>query len=77
MKALRWLPVIAGGVLLAKHFGPKMGGMCERMAGVCARAFENMPDEFPPKWMCLNIAAIREQNDRIIELLEAQAKARG
>jgi hypothetical protein len=70
MKALQWLPVIAGGVLLAKHLGPKMGGMCERM-------FEKMPETFPPKWMYLNITAIREQNDRIIELLEEQAKARG
>ncbi|NIR01076.1 MAG: hypothetical protein GTN78_12895 [Gemmatimonadales bacterium] len=77
MKVLRWLPVIAGGVLLAKHFGPKMGGMCEGMAGMCERVFEKMPDEFPPKWMYLNIAAIREQNDRIIELLEEQAEARG
>jgi hypothetical protein len=70
MKALRWLPLIAGGVLLAKHFGPEMSCMCERV-------FEKMPDEFPPKRMYLNIVAIREQNDRIIQLLEEQAKARG
>jgi len=69
MKALRWLPAIAGGVLLAKHFGPKMVHMCERV-------FEKMPDDFPPKWMYLNITAIREQNGRIIQLLEEQAKAR-
>ena len=49
MKALRWLPVIVGGVLLAKHFGPKMGGMCERMAGMCEQVFEKMPEQFPPK----------------------------
>ncbi len=70
MKALRWLPVIAGAVLLAKHFGPEL-----RKA--CAQAFEKMPDEFPPKRMHLNILAIREQNERIIQLLEEQAKARG
>ena len=62
-----------GGVLLAKHFGPKMGGMCEGMAGMCEQMFET----FPPKWMYLNITAIREQNDRIIELLAAQARTRG
>lgn len=70
MKALRWLPVIAGAVLLAKHFGPEL-----RKA--LAQAFEKMPDTFPPKWMYLSITTIREQNDRIIELLEEQAKAHG
>jgi len=69
MKALRWLPVIAGAVVLAKHFGPEL-----RRA--CGRVFEKLPDEFPPKWMYLNITAIREQNERIIHLLEQQAKAR-
>lgn len=69
MKALRWLPVVVGGVLLAKHFGLRMDRVCERV-------FEKMPDEFPPKWMYLNITAIREQNDRIIALLEEQAKGR-
>ncbi|UCH35857.1 MAG: hypothetical protein JSV65_05750 [Armatimonadota bacterium] len=67
MKGLRWLPVIAGAILAAHHFGPKMGSVCERV-------FDKMPDNFPPKWMYLNITAIREQNDRIIQLLEEQAK---
>jgi hypothetical protein len=70
MKTLRWLPVIAGAVLAAHHFGPKMGCLCERM-------LEKMPDHFPPKWMYLNITAIREQNERIIELLESRPKSRG
>ena len=70
MKALGWLPLIAGAVLAAYHFGPKMGCVCERV-------FEKMPDTFPPKWMYLNITAIREQNERILQLLEEQAKARG
>jgi len=70
VKLLRWLPVVAGAVLLIRRFGPEMGGICERV-------FENMPDDFPPKWMYLNITAIREQNDRIISLLEKQVKARG
>ena len=70
MTSLRWLPVIVVGVLLVRRFGPEMGKVCERM-------FERMPDEFPPKWMYLNIMAIREQNERIIHLLEEQAEARG
>ena len=68
MKVLRWLPVIAVGVLLVRRFGPEMGEVCERM-------LERMPDGFPPKWMYLNITAIREQNERIIHLLEKQAEA--
>ena len=70
MKALRWLPVIAGAALLVRRFGPEMGCVCKRI-------FEKMPDDLPPKRMFLNIMAIREQNERIIELLEEQAKARG
>ncbi len=77
MKALRWLPVIAGAALAAHYLAPKMGDMCERMSGMCERVFEKLPDTFPPKWMYLNITAIREQNDRILALLEEQAKARG
>ena len=47
------------------------------MKCVCERIFEKMPDDFPPKRMFLNVMAIREQNERIIELLEEQAEARG
>ena len=70
MTSLRWLPVIVVGVLLVRRFGPEMGKVCQRM-------FEKMPDEFPPKWMYLNIMAIREQSEHIIHLLEEQAEARG
>jgi len=70
MKALGWLPVIAGAAFLVHRFAPEMGKACEHV-------FDKMPDEFPPKWMYLNITAIREQNERIIQLLEEQAKARG
>jgi len=67
MKAFRWLPIIAAGVLLAKHFGVKMDCVCEHL-------LEKLPDRFPPKWIYLNITAIREQNDRIIALLEEQTR---
>ena len=70
MKVLPWLPVIAGAVLAAHHFCPKTACLCERV-------FEMVPDDFPPKRMYLNVAAIREQNERIIELLEAQAESSG
>lgn len=54
-------------------------------AGVCAaRAargrggfnvetmIERMPENAPPKWMFRNITAIRENTERILELLEAE-----
>ena len=30
-----------------------------------------MPDNAPPKWMFRNITAIRENTDRILQLLES------
>jgi hypothetical protein len=37
-----------------------------------------MPEDAPPKWIFLNISAIRENTARILQLLESeQASARG
>jgi hypothetical protein len=46
-----------------------------RVAAGCGRIdweqkFAAMPDNAPPKWMFNNIRAIRENTERIIELLE-------
>jgi hypothetical protein len=35
-----------------------------------AKKFEAMPDNAPPKWLFRNISAIRENTERIIQLLE-------
>jgi hypothetical protein len=34
------------------------------------KRFEAMPENAPPKWMFRNITAIRENTERILELLE-------
>jgi hypothetical protein len=34
------------------------------------KRFERMPDKAPPKWMFRNISAIRENTDRILDLLQ-------
>jgi hypothetical protein len=34
------------------------------------KILERMPDTAPPKWMFLNITAIRENTDRILERLD-------
>jgi hypothetical protein len=53
-------------------------GLCMRK---CARGcggfdfekmLDRMPESAPPKWMFRNITAIRENTDRILELLEAE-----
>ena len=51
--------------VLARLLGPKMGNIDweKRLAA--------MPDSAPPKWMFRNITAIRENTDRILELLES------
>jgi hypothetical protein len=35
------------------------------------KKLDAMPDNAPPKWMVRNITAIRENTDRILELLES------
>jgi hypothetical protein len=60
-KALVGGALIVGLGLLAKRFG--------------ARMFENLPDDAPPKWMFRNIAAIRENTDRILEILDQDRRA--
>lgn len=54
---------IVGIALVAMRFaGPRLGERMERM-------FEEAPDDFPPKWMYVNITAIRDNTERILETL--------
>ncbi len=55
---------VVGVSVLVKAFGPKMQNVDWE------KRFEKMPDNAPPKWMFRNIAAIRENTDRILELLD-------
>jgi len=64
-KILVFAAVLAGLGVLARLFGPKMSNID------WAEKFEAMPDNAPPKWMFRNITAIRENTDRILELLES------
>jgi hypothetical protein len=56
--------VLVGLVVLAKIFGPKMENIDWE------KRFESMPDNAPPKWMFRNISAIRENTDRILEVID-------
>ena len=68
--------VIAAGVLIgigivANRVGAKLQDIDWE------KAFAAMPDNAPPKWMFRNITAIRENTERIIELLEGSATPAG
>ena len=62
-KVLVAAAVLAGVGVLARRFGPKMGSIDWE------KKLDAMPDNAPPKWMFRNITAIRENTDRILELL--------
>jgi len=64
----KWLALIAFLValgVLAKRFGPT-----KYMNTDWENLFERMPENAPPKWMFRNIRAIRENTDRILELVD-------
>ena len=56
--------LLVGCAALARRFGAKMRSVDWE------NVLERMPDNAPPKWMFRNIAAIRENTDRILELLD-------
>ena len=57
--------VFVGLGVLASRLGAKMQNIDWE------ETFERMPDNAPPKWMFRNITTIRENTDRILEILEA------
>lgn len=70
-KLVTMVVVIGGGMLILRLVGPKLGERMERM-------FEDAPEDFPPKWMYVNITAIRRNTERILETLASeQAESAG
>ncbi len=64
-KAFIVAAVLAVLGVLARRFGPKMAAIDWE------KRLEAMPDNAPPKWMFRNITAIRDNTDRILQLLES------
>jgi hypothetical protein len=58
---------ITGAALVAKRFASSSG------APDFGRIVERMPENAPPKWIFRNVTAIRENTERILELLESPA----
>jgi hypothetical protein len=68
--------VTAGAVALgAAVLMRRASAHCGRMD--FAKMVERMPDDAPPKWMFRNISSIRENTERILELLETERKPAG
>ena len=59
------LAIAAVLAVLARRLGPKMRNVDWE------KRLEAMPGNAPPKWMFRNITAIRENTDRILQLLES------
>lgn len=68
-KVLIVVAVVVGVGFVLKRVAPNLGGIDWE------KRFAAMPDNAPPKWMFRNIAAIRENTDRILELLEGGTDA--
>ena len=64
-KVLVTAVVLTGVVLATRRYAPKLHDIDWE------KHFEQMPENAPPKWMYRNITAIRENTDRILELLES------
>jgi hypothetical protein len=64
-KVVAVVAVLVGLGVLARRLGPKMPAIDWE------KRLEAMPDNAPPKWMFRNITAIRENTDRILQLLES------
>jgi hypothetical protein len=62
---------VTGAAFLAKRFASSSGG------ADFGRWVERMPEDAPPKWIYRNVSAIRENTDRILQLLESEDRSAG
>jgi hypothetical protein len=60
---------VTGAAFLAKRIASSTDGFD------FGQIVERMPDDAPPKWIFSNISAIRENTDRILQLLESEEKS--
>src|SRR5215207_11701074 len=62
---------VAGAALVAKRLASRSSGFD------FGRLFERMPENAPPKLMFRNVNAIRENTERILQLLESERTTAG
>ena len=70
-KALVTVVLLVGLGVLLQRLGQKMSSIDWE------ERFDRMPDNAPPKWMFRNVAAIRENTDQILELLDPDRSRSG
>lgn len=77
-KGLITLLAMAGAVMvLRKVLGSDTQSLHERCSEMCEKKLDQMPESFPPKKMFSNLAAIREQTEQILELLQERESVIG
>ena len=62
---------VTGAAFVAKRFVSSSGG------ADFGRLVERMPEDAPPKWIFRNISAIRENTERILQVLESRPTTSG
>ena len=67
---MKWWLIVGGTVVGAALVASQCASRCRRVD--IEQKIERMPDNAPRKWMFSNIGAIRENTDRILELLERE-----
>jgi cyanophycinase-like exopeptidase len=60
---------VAGAAFLAKRFASSSRGPDFE------RWIERMPENAPPRWIFRNVTAIRENTERILQLLEREDRS--
>ena len=70
-KVLVAVALLVGLGVLAQRLGQKMSTIDWE------ERFDRMPDNAPPKWMFRNITTIRENTDRILEILDPDSSRSG
>ena len=68
-KVLIACAIVVGAVVLAKRHALSRDGFD------IEKFIERMPENAPPKWAFQNITAIRENTDRILDILNSQSGA--
>lgn len=68
-KTLALGAVALGAVLLARRTTAACGAL------TVEKMLERMPETAPPKWMFTNVAAIRENTERILQRLDELERA--
>jgi hypothetical protein len=57
---------VTGAAFLGKRIASRSGGLDFE------RLIERMPENAPPKWIYRNVSAIRENTERILQVLESE-----